>query len=313
MPPPRVYRSIKDQFYVAAATRPHPIPDARVTQVYEEVRAEVWQEYPDEDPELQRYLTEYYAWARLFQKYSEFPGRNAYKSLWEGERVNRHVDKLSTDKEAKEYIKQICDLEFKNGELRDTVSESEKTIMDLRDEVEQLLSQLVEKKLEDRLSNELEIKILALKQELRDAISRKSDYIMANRKMNGTLIDEKPSQKPTTVDAGCQSQAVEEFPEDNVNHDEATDSESKDTSSKHGRKDLTIPRLIEKLKKKMRLLVDRDLKVQALEAEIAQLKRAASHNALMNRSTTAAGSEGKVDESTTAEESKNPNKRRRLE
>ncbi|PVH88967.1 hypothetical protein DL98DRAFT_622685 [Cadophora sp. DSE1049] len=333
MPPPRVYRSIKDQFYVAAVNRPHTIPEARVTQVYEQVRAEVWQEYPDEDPELQCYLTEYYAWARLFQKHTEFPGRNAFKSLWEDEKINRHLDNLNADKEEKEHIKEICDMEYKNEELRETIAELVRKVTDLGDEVELLTSQLVDKKLEDRLSNEQEIKILALKQELRDAISRKSEYILANRKMNSHIddtskiieklqsankdlqreLDEKASQKVTTADEACQTQATEESSADPVDHDEATDSDSKDTSSKKGRKDPTVASLREKLKKTKRMLADRDDNVQSLEAELAKLKRAANHDARMNRSNTAAGSEDNIDESSAAEDLKNPNKRRRLD
>ncbi|KAK0109920.1 hypothetical protein ONS95_002591 [Cadophora gregata] len=190
MPPLRVYRSIKDQFYVAAVNRPVPIPEERVTRIYEEVHAEVWQEYPDEDSELQCYLSEYYAWVGLFQRYSEYPGGNSFHSLWGGgERVNRHVDELTFDKEREDSVKEICDLQFKNEEMGETVEELESEVAHLKDEIEILTTQLVEKKLEDRLSNDLEMNILALKQELRDAITRKFDYILATRTMSSTIND----------------------------------------------------------------------------------------------------------------------------
>ncbi|CZT50543.1 uncharacterized protein RSE6_11550 [Rhynchosporium secalis] len=116
-----MYRSIKKEIYAAAAApgRPYPIPVARVTDVLAESRALVLNEnlVDDIDPQLLCYKYEYMAWAMLFQNHSEFPGGNAYKGAWEGEKVLRFCDHQANEA----LLREVGGLEQKVEDLKTEV------------------------------------------------------------------------------------------------------------------------------------------------------------------------------------------------
>ncbi|CZT08667.1 uncharacterized protein RAG0_13681 [Rhynchosporium agropyri] len=247
-----MYRSIKKEIYAAAAApgRPFPIPVAvaRVTDVLAECSALILNEnlVDDIDPQLLCYRYEYMAWVMLFSSPKVFrvPGGNAFKGSWEGEK--------------------------------------EQKVEDLKTEVGLVNDELVDAYLEAQLNDDVDMNILALRQEIIDANARKLKALVANLKaeQDNKILDGDPQTANTALEkATTDKQSLfGELQTAKVALEKAmVDKQELETrvvvlENSEAK--------LHKIKEKHRL---NDLERQRGGKKINKLERAASHTKLMNR------------------------------